>query len=88
MVLACAYASLRGESQALLLFPHLRMIFVLPTVMYYYDSGNALPRKFSRQLLLQKKDTRQTLDWQSCSPNNFISNKLTLHETSRHDAVK
>ena len=27
MVLACAFASLRGESQALLLFPHLKMIF-------------------------------------------------------------
>ena len=27
MVLACAYASVRGENQALLLFPHLKMIF-------------------------------------------------------------
>lgn len=88
MVLVCAYARLFSKSQALLLFRHLTIIFVL-TLLWELTQFR---QRHAEEVLLApattKRGTWQTFNWQSCSTKKFILNEFqfSLHETSRHDS--
>lgn len=60
MVLVCPYASLCDESQVLLLFPHLNMIFVFTNLYVLIRLRQRLAEYVLLAAATTKKDTRQT----------------------------